>query len=61
MAVGGLSYLTNSFTGFLSPALAARLPDVMVLGGVAELSLCLWLMVIGVNATKWEAKADRTR
>lgn len=49
MGIGGLSYLTDSFANFLSPALAARLPDVMVLGGVAELSLCLWLMVAGVK------------
>ncbi|HEV2705928.1 MAG TPA: DUF4386 domain-containing protein [Pyrinomonadaceae bacterium] len=57
MALGGLSYLMNSFTLFLWPALAARLPDIMVLGGIAELSLCLWLMVMGVNAQKWREKA----
>lgn len=49
MALGGLSYLTDSFAIFLAPALAARLPDVMLLGGVAELSLCLWLMAMGVR------------
>jgi hypothetical protein len=58
MAAGGLSYLTNSFALFLSPALAARLPDIMVLGGVAELSLCLWLLVMGVDVPKWEEKAS---
>ena len=57
MAIGGLSYLTNSFAIFLLPTLAARLPDIMVLGGIAELSLCLWLMVMGVNVPKWEEKA----
>ena len=57
MALGGLGYLTGSFAGFLSPALAARLPDVTVLGGIAELSLCLWLLAAGVNASKWEEKA----
>ena len=58
MALGGLSYLTDSFAIFLSPTLAARLPDIMVLGGIAELALCLWLMVMGVNAPKWEEKAS---
>lgn len=58
MAIGGLSYLTNSFALFLSPALAARLPDIMVLGGVAELSLCVWLTVAAVNVSKWEEKAE---
>jgi len=58
MAIGGLSYLTDSFAIFLLPALAARLPDIMVLGGIAELSLTLWLMVMGVNAPKWKEKAS---
>lgn len=54
MAIGGLGYLANSFAVFLLPTLAARLPDVTVLGGIAELSLTLWLMVFGVNAQRWE-------
>ena len=58
MAIGGLGYLTSSFASFLSPALAARLPDVTVLGGLAELSLCLWLMVRGVDASKWKERAS---
>lgn len=58
MAIGGLSYLTSSFAIFLLPTLAARLPDVTVLGGIGELSLCLWLLVMGVNAPKWQEKAS---
>jgi hypothetical protein len=58
MAIGGLSYLTNTFAIVLFPALAARLPDVTVIGGVAELSLCVWLLVVGVNVPKWEEKAS---
>ncbi len=49
MAIGGASYLLSSFALFLSPALAAALPDVTVLGGIAELSLTLWLIVKGVK------------
>jgi hypothetical protein len=58
MAIGGVSYLTNTFALFIAPALAARLPDVTLLGGIAELSLTLWLIVMGVNALKWEEKAS---
>ena len=61
MAIGGLGYLVNSFAVFLSPALASRLPDVTVLGGIAELSLCLWLTVTGVDALKWEERAGALR
>ncbi len=57
MAIGGLSYLIDSFAILLSPILAARLPDVIVLGGIAELSLSLWLVVMGVNVSRWEEKA----
>ncbi len=58
MAVGGLSYLSNSFAIFLLPKLVARLPDIGMLGGIAELALCLWLMVMGVNVPKWEENAS---
>jgi hypothetical protein len=58
MAVGGLSFLTNSFAIFLLPTLVARLPDVGMLGGIAELALSLWLMAMGVNVQKWEKKAS---
>lgn len=56
MALGGLSFLTDSFATFLLPALAARLPDIGMLGGIGELSLTLWLMVMSVNVRKWEER-----
>lgn len=43
MAIGGLSFLTDGFTVFLLPALADRVPDIGMLGGIAELSISLWL------------------
>jgi hypothetical protein len=58
VAVGGLSFLSNSFAIFLLPTLVARLPDVGMLGGIAELALSLWLMAMGVNVQKWEKKAS---
>jgi hypothetical protein len=58
MGIGGLSYLIDSFASFLLPTLAARLPELTVLGGIAELSLCLWLMVMGVKAPKREERVS---
>ena len=58
MAAGGLAFLTNSFASLLAPALVARLPDIGMLGGLAELALSLWLIVMGVNVQKWEERAD---
>lgn len=57
MALGGLGFLFNSFASFLLPVLVARLPDLGMLGGVAELALSLWLLAAGVNASKWQEKA----
>jgi hypothetical protein len=59
LAIAGLCYLTNSFANFLSPAFAAHLfPYILAPCFVAELSLCLWLLVIGVNVPKWQEKAS---
>lgn len=57
-ALGGLTFLTSSFASLLSPALAARLPDIGMLGGIAELALSLWLVAMGVNAPKWQERAS---
>lgn len=58
MAIGGLAYVTGSVTSFLSPALATRLPDLAIFGGIAELALCLWLMIVGLNASQWAERGQ---
>ncbi|HET9307325.1 MAG TPA: DUF4386 domain-containing protein [Candidatus Sulfotelmatobacter sp.] len=50
MVLAGLSYLP-----FLSPPLARSLqPYILVFPGVGQISLCLWLLLIGVNAQRWK-------
>ncbi len=62
MQIAGLCYLTNSFTLILSPKVAGMVfPVIMMPCFVAELSFCLWLIVKGVNITKWEEKANTWR
>jgi hypothetical protein len=40
--------------------IAAHLfPYIQVPSGVAELSLCLWLLVMGVNVSRWEKQASK--
>jgi hypothetical protein len=56
MQVAGWCYLTNSFALLLAPTLANHLfPAILVPAFVAEASLCLWLLVKGVNVEKWKA------
>jgi len=57
--IAGLCYLTDSFALILAPAFANRLfPTILLPAFVGEASLCLWLLVKGVNAEKWEEKAS---
>jgi hypothetical protein len=53
MALAGLGWLA-----FLSPSFANHLsPYNLILGVLAELSLCLWLLVMGVNVQRWKEQA----
>ncbi len=57
MAMTGLSYLTIGFTQILAPAYAGKVFPIMAAPAfIGELSLCLWLMVKGVNLPKWNEK-----
>jgi hypothetical protein len=58
MQIGGVCYLTNSFALVLSPMVANRLfPVILVPAFIGEVSLCLWLLVKGVNIEKWHERA----
>src|SRR6266446_779574 len=52
LAFQGLCYLVNSFVGFLAPGMADLAFSVLAVSAVGEISLCLWLLVMGVNVPK---------
>ena len=53
----GISYLINSFAQLLAPALAEKMFPVIVLPAfIGELGTCVWLIVKGVNAAKWDER-----
>ncbi len=57
--IAGVCYLTNSFALILSPAVANRLfPAILVPAFIGEVSLCLWLLVRGVNVQRWKEQAS---
>jgi hypothetical protein len=57
MQLAGVSYIINSFVLILSPELAPRLfPAILLPPFVAELSTALWLLVKGVNLSKWHER-----
>jgi Domain of unknown function (DUF4386) len=58
LLIAGVCYFVNSFAHFLAPAVGATLfPALFVPIFIAELSLALWLLVKGVDAAKWRARA----
>ena len=57
LAFQGLCYLVNSFVDFLAPRMADLAFSVLAVSAVGEISLCLWLLVMGVNVTRWNEKA----
>ena len=58
MQIAGLCYLTDSFSLILSPPVANRLfPAVLIPAFVGEMSLCLWLLLRGVDVHRWMERA----
>ena len=56
LAIAGVCYVLNSFALVVAPAAANYTFIAMLISGFpAELGLCLWLIVFGVNVTKWKA------
>jgi hypothetical protein len=61
LAIAGYGYVAFSLAQVLSPAFAARalFPWVFPLAFVAELTLCLWLLVKGVDMPTWNERTQR--
>lgn len=58
LAIDGLAYLCYSFTSILAPRAAAQLvPWIQLPALVGEGSLCLWLLVVGIDVDRWTEQA----
>ena len=57
MQLAGASYLANTFALLLSPVVAGRIfPAILAPALIGEASLCLWLLVKGVDEAGWNAR-----
>ena len=55
LAIDGVAYLVYSFTAMLAPGFASQLvPWIQLPALFGEGSLCLWLLVAGVNVEQWK-------
>jgi Domain of unknown function (DUF4386) len=57
LAIEGMGYLINSFTLFLAPDLQTRIFPYFTVTALAEVSLALWLLVMGINEPQWRKQA----
>lgn len=57
LAIEGVFYLMNSLANFLAPAIADRVFSFLAASAIAEVLLCLWLLVMGVNEQRWKGQA----
>jgi Domain of unknown function (DUF4386) len=60
MQLAGLSYLMACFAALLAPSFADLiLPAILLPPLIGESSFCLWLLVRGVNVTKWKERLSQ--
>ena len=55
--IAGLCYLANSFVYFMAPSLSS--PAILAPCLLGEGALALWMLIVGVNETRWRAVAER--
>jgi hypothetical protein len=54
LAIDGVAYLVHGFVDLLAPAFAAHLsPWIDLPALLGEGSLCVWLLVVGLDAARW--------
>jgi uncharacterized protein DUF4386 len=62
LMVEGVAYWANSLFDFVAPGFAGAALQILMVTALAEVALCLWLLVVGVNVQRWQelrARADR--
>jgi hypothetical protein len=59
MQIAGLSYLMACFAALFAPAFADLItPFILLPPLIGESSLCLWLLIKGVNVAKWKERVS---
>jgi hypothetical protein len=57
--IAGVCYVVYSFATFVAPEFASLLvPYIQLASAIGETLLALWLLVFGVDASKWSARAN---
>ena len=57
VAAAGVAYLVGSYTRFLFPDFAGTVAPIYLVPVISELTLCMWLLLKGVNLVRWKGVA----
>jgi hypothetical protein len=57
LVAAAFTYLIGSYTRFFFPAYVKAVAPIYIVAIISEVSLCLWLLVKGVNLQVWESIA----
>ena len=57
LMIEGFAYWANSLANFIAPGVARSVFAALLVTGLAEVILCLWLLIRGVNTERWRARA----
>jgi hypothetical protein len=58
LAIEGVGYIVNSSALFLAPTIQPHIFPYFAPTALAEIALCLWLLVMGVNVERWKEQAS---
>lgn len=58
MVAAGFAYLIGSYTRFLFPGHVQAVAPIYLVAIIAEVSMCLWLLIKGVKVNEWERVAS---
>jgi len=61
LMVEGVAYWANSFVDFLAPGFAAPVLQILMVTGLAEVALSLWLLAMGVDVRRWQELREQRR
>ena len=59
LMIEGVAYWANSFTDFVAPGFAQAVLQMLMVTALAEVALCLWLLVMGVRVQRWQELRSR--
>jgi hypothetical protein len=60
LSAAAFAYLIGSYVRFLAPEIVDTVAPVYLVSVIAELSLCLWLLIKGVRPGEWNAAVGRS-